>query len=110
MTLATTTTSTADDSSAVVEGTAVRDGAGSSSRPSSGGSPVATSLHMLELCKALEQPFTIGTMVRAAERDGILVSRALRWLREAEGTVVTDIGTRQLSANALRGARLYRVS
>jgi len=93
-----------------VDGTAVRDGAGGPSRPSSsGGSPVATSQRMLELVRAIEQPFTVGTFVRAVERDGVPVSQALRWLRDAQGTLVTDTGERQGSRNALRGARLYRV-
>jgi hypothetical protein len=93
---------------ASVDGTAARDGAGDPS-PSSGGLPAATPQRMLELLRTVEQPFTVGTFVRAVERDGISVSAALRWLREAQGTLVTDTGDRRASANALRGARLYRV-
>jgi hypothetical protein len=64
---------------------------------------------MLDLVRSVEQPFTVGTLVRAAERDGVPVATALTWLREAQGDVVTDTGARRASANALRGARLYRV-
>ena len=72
-------------------------------------SPPNPTEHMLDLVRSVEQPFTMGTLVRAAERDGVKVSSALRWLRESQGTLVTDTGTRRASANALRGARLYRV-
>lgn len=92
-----------------VDGTAGPDGGRSSSRPSSsGGSPAVASHRMQDLVRAIEQPFTVGTLVRAAERDGIPVSQALRWLRDAQGTSVTDTGARRASKNALRGARLYR--
>jgi hypothetical protein len=64
---------------------------------------------MLDLVRSIEQPFTVGTLVRAAERDGIPVSQALRWLRDAEGAHVRDTGRRRASENALRGARLYSV-
>jgi hypothetical protein len=64
---------------------------------------------MLNLVRSVEQPFTVGTLVRAVERDGVNVSAALRWLRESQGTLVTDTGARRASATALRGARLYRV-
>ena len=64
--------------------------------------------HMLDLVRSVDQPFTVGTLVRAAERDGASVAAALAWLREAEGDAVTDTGARRASANALRGARLYR--
>jgi hypothetical protein len=64
---------------------------------------------MLDLVRSVDQPFTVGTLVRAAERDGVAVSAALRWLRDAQGSVVTDTGARRASANALRGARLYRI-
>ena len=64
---------------------------------------------MLDLVRSVEQPFTVGTLVRAAERDGLPVAAALRWLREAQGTVVSDTGARRASESALRGARLYRV-
>jgi hypothetical protein len=99
----------AGDQPASVDGTAARDGAGGPSRPSSGGPPVATPQRMVELLRTLEQPFTVGTLVRAVERSGIPVSEALRWLRGAQGTVVTDTGARRASGNALRGARLYRL-
>ena len=65
--------------------------------------------HMLDLVRSVDQPFTVGTLVRAAERDGVSVAAALTWLREAQGGAVTDTGVRRASANALRGARLYRV-
>ena len=65
--------------------------------------------HMLDLVRSVDQPFTVGTLVRAAERDGVSVAAALTWLRDAEGGAVTDTGARRASANALRGARLYRV-
>jgi hypothetical protein len=64
---------------------------------------------MLDLVRSVEQPFTMGTLVRAAERDGVSVAGALEWLRAEQGRAVTDTGTRRASANALRGARLYRV-
>ena len=64
---------------------------------------------MLDLVRSVDQPFTVGTLVRAAERDGVSVAAALSWLREAQGGAVTDTGARRASANALRGARLYRV-
>jgi hypothetical protein len=64
---------------------------------------------MLDLVRSVDQPFTVGTLVRAAERDGVSVAAALSWLREAQGSAVTDTGARRASANALRGARLYRV-
>ena len=64
---------------------------------------------MLDLVRSVDQPFTVGTLVRAAERDGVSVAAALTWLRDAEGGAVTDTGARRASANALRGARLYRV-
>ena len=64
---------------------------------------------MLDLVRSVDQPFTVGTLVRAAERDGVSVAAALSWLRDAEGGAVTDTGARRASANALRGARLYRV-
>lgn len=67
------------------------------------------SKRMLDLVRSVDQPFTVGTMVRAAERDGMSVAAALVWLREAQGSAVTDTGARRASANALRGARLYRV-
>ena len=67
------------------------------------------SKHMLDLVRSVDQPFTVGTLLRAAERDGVSVAAALRWLRAAEGGDVTDTGARRASANALRGARLYRV-
>ena len=70
--------------------------------------PAATE-HMLDLVRSVDQPFTVGTLVRAAERDGVKVSAALRWLRDSQGTLVTDTGARRASVNALRGARLYRV-
>jgi hypothetical protein len=65
---------------------------------------------MLDLVRAIEQPFTVGTLVRAAERDGVPVSQALRWLRESQGSLVQDTGRRRMSDNALRGARLYRLT
>ena len=65
--------------------------------------------HMLDLVRSVDQPFTMGTMLRAVERDGASVAAALVWLREAQGDAVTDTGVRRASANALRGARLYRV-
>jgi hypothetical protein len=65
--------------------------------------------HMLDLVRSVDQPFTVGTLLRAVERDGASVAAALAWLREAEGDAVTDTGARRASANALRGARLYRV-
>lgn len=65
--------------------------------------------HMLDLVRSVDQPFTIGTMLRAVERDGASVAAAMAWLREAQGDDVTDTGVRRASANALRGARLYRV-
>ena len=65
--------------------------------------------HMLDLVRSVDQPFTVGTMLRAVERDGASVAAALTWLREAQGGAVTDTGARRASANALRGARLYRV-
>lgn len=65
--------------------------------------------HMLDLVRSVDQPFTIGTMLRAVERDGASVAAAMAWLREAQGGSVTDTGDRRASANALRGARLYRV-
>jgi hypothetical protein len=99
----------AGDQPASVDGTAVRDDAGSPSRSSSGGSPVATSRHILGVVRGIEQPFTVGTLVRATEREGVPVSQALRWLRDALGVSVTDTGARRHSANALRGARLYRL-
>ena len=43
---------------------------------------------MLDLVRSVDQPFTVGTLVRAAERDGVSVSAALRWLRDAEGDAV----------------------
>lgn len=96
---------------AVRDGTAVRDGGGSSSRPSSsGGSPSVAPSRMLDLVRSIEQPFTVGTLVRAAERDGVPVSQALRWLRDAQGGSVADTGERRGSKTALRGARLYRLS
>jgi len=64
---------------------------------------------MLDLVRSVEQPFTVGTMVGAAEREGLSVAGALTWLRHAEGGLVTDTGARRASENALRGARLYRV-
>lgn len=64
---------------------------------------------MLDLVRSVDQPFTVGTLLRAAERDGVSVAAALSWLRDAEGGAVTDTGARRASANALRGARLYRV-
>ena len=94
----------------VVDGTAARDGRGSSPRPSSsGGSPSVAPSRMLDMVRAIEQPFTVGTLVRAAERDGVPVSQALRWLRDAQDHLVTDTGRRRASSNALRGARLYEV-
>ena len=98
----------AEHRSGGVGGTAVRDGAGSPST-SSGGSPAATSQRMLDLVRSVDQPFTVGTLLRAVERDGVSVTAALRWLHDAQGGVVTDTGARRASANALRGARLYRV-
>jgi hypothetical protein len=68
-----------------------------------------TSEHMLDLVRSVDQPFTMGTLVRAAERDGVSVAAALRWLRDAQGSTVSDTGVRRASRNALRGARLYRV-
>ena len=65
--------------------------------------------HMLDLVRSVDQPFTVGTMLRAVERDGASVAAALAWLREAQGDSVTDTGDRRASVNALRGARLYRV-
>lgn len=92
------------------DGTAVRDGGGSSSRPSSSGSsPSVAPSRMLDLVRSIEQPFTVGTLVRAAERDGVSVSQALRWLRDAQGANITDTGERRASKNALRGARLYQL-
>jgi hypothetical protein len=64
---------------------------------------------MLDLVRSVDQPFTVGTLVGAAERDGVSVAAALTWLRDAQGGEVTDTGARRASANALRGARLYRV-
>ena len=64
---------------------------------------------MMDLVRSVDQPFTVGTLLRAAERDGVSVAAALTWLRDAEGGAVTDTGARRASANALRGARLYRV-
>jgi len=64
---------------------------------------------MLDLVRSVDQPFTVGTLVRAAERDGVSVAAALTWLRDAQGRDVSDTGTRRASHNALRGARLYRV-
>jgi hypothetical protein len=71
--------------------------------------PTATPERMLDLVRSVDQPFTVGTLVRAAERDGVSVAGALQWLREAQGSVVSDTGARRASGNALRGARLYRV-
>ena len=64
---------------------------------------------MMDLVRSVDQPFTVGTLLRAAERDGVSVAAALTWLRDAEGGAVTDTGARRASANALRGARLYRI-
>ena len=36
-----------------------------------------------ELARSIEQPFTVGTLLRAAERDHHMVSHVLTWLREA---------------------------
>lgn len=85
------------------------DGAGSPSLPSSGGSPAVVDRHMVDLVRSVEQPFTVGTLVRAAERDGVAVSHVLTWLRDAERHgVVRDTGARRGSRTALRGSRLYR--
>ena len=64
---------------------------------------------MMDLVRSVDQPFTVGTLVGAAERDGVSVAAVLTWLRDAQGQAVTDTGVRRASANALRGARLYRV-
>ncbi len=69
----------------------------------------ATQDRMLALVRSVDQPFTVGTLVGAAERDGVSVAATLHWLRDAQGSVVNDTGARRASANALRGARLYRV-
>jgi hypothetical protein len=100
----------AGDVPVIVDGTA-RDGAGDPSRPSSSGGPpvVASSQRLLDLARGVEQPFTVGTFVRAVERDGVPVSQALSWLRSAEGSLVTATGERRASSNALRGARLYQL-
>jgi hypothetical protein len=85
------------------------DDAGSPSLSSSGGSSVVGPDRMADLVRAVEQPFTMGTLLRAAERDGVAVSRALEWLRDAERTgTVHDTGERRGSRTALRGSRLYR--
>jgi hypothetical protein len=96
--------------STVRDGTAARDGGGRSSRSSSSGaSPSVAPSRMLDLVRSIEQPFTVGTLVRAAERDGVSISQALRWLRDAQETSVSATGERRASKNALRGARLYEL-
>jgi hypothetical protein len=64
---------------------------------------------MTALARGIAQPFTVGTLVGAAERDGVAVSGVLAWLREAERRgEVCATGGRRSSRTALRGARLYR--
>ena len=71
--------------------------------------PGGGSDRLVEIVRSLEQPFTVGTLVRAAERDRVAVSHVLEWLRDAEERgVVHDTGRRRGSPTALRGARLYR--
>jgi hypothetical protein len=85
------------------------DGAGGPSLSSSGGSPAVAKDRMTDLVLAVEQPFTVGTLVRAAERDGVAISHVLQWLRDAERSgAVRDTGARRGSRTALRGSRLYR--
>ena len=64
---------------------------------------------LVELIREIDQPFTMGTLIGAAERDRIAVSHVLEWLRDAEHRgVVHDTGARRGSPTALRGSRLYR--
>ena len=87
-----------------------RDDAGSSS-PSSGSSPVVRADRVATLARSIEQPFTVGTLVRAAERDRVAISRVLAWMREAEHRGdISDTGARRGSGTALRGSRLYRTT
>ena len=66
---------------------------------------------LAELSRAVDQPFTVGTLVRAAERDGLAVSSVMPWLRDAERDgLVDDTGQRRGSRTALRGSRLLRAS
>ena len=70
--------------------------------------PPKSSGRLAELARKVEQPFTVGTLVRAAERDGVAISSVLTWLRQAERDgLVDDTGRRRGSATALRGSRLY---
>jgi hypothetical protein len=65
---------------------------------------------MVQLARAVDQPFTVGTLVGAAERDGVAISHALGWLRDAERSgLVADTGARRGSQTALRGSRLYEL-
>jgi hypothetical protein len=64
--------------------------------------------HMLDLVRSVDQPFTVGTMLRAVERDGASVAAALAWLRDAQGDSVTDTGDRRASRSQARRAPVPR--